>query len=194
MFLIRTPLFSSLGARTSCPHQIFFILLYHKQRIHLKEKIVADIVHPINLSLAVHREYIARINRVVDFIETHLTESLSLTILSEVACFSPFHFHRIFKGMMGETINQYIQRVRVEKAASQLQNNPLKSITEIAMDCGFSGSARFARVFREMYGMSASEWRVLKRCADSKICKQNRNPEELNSKNQKDHFPLFFLY
>jgi AraC family transcriptional regulator len=62
--------------------------------------------------------------------------------------------------MTGETLNQFIQRLRVEKAASQLIYNPKKSITEIALDCGFSGSAPFARAFKEMFQMSASEWRA----------------------------------
>ena len=61
--------------------------------------------------------------------------------------------------LLGETLNQFIQRIRIEKAGVQLINNPRKSITEIALDCGFSGSATFARAFKEAFDMSASEWR-----------------------------------
>lgn len=61
--------------------------------------------------------------------------------------------------MTGETLNHFIQRIRLEKAALQLAGNPEKSITEIALDCGFSGSAAFARAFREAFGQSASDWR-----------------------------------
>lgn len=108
---------------------------------------------------ALRDEYIARINRVIDYIESHLEDSLSLNQLSEVANFSPFHFHRIFRAMTGEPLNQFIQRLRIEKAARQLTDNPKKSITVIAFDCGFSGSAPFARAFRDYFNMSASEWR-----------------------------------
>ena len=103
-------------------------------------------------------EYVARINRVVDYIESHLTEELSLEVLAKVACFSSFHFHRIFAAVTGETLNNFVRRLRVEKAAGQLLANPGKSVTEVALDCGFSGSSAFARVFKESFGMSALEW------------------------------------
>jgi len=104
-------------------------------------------------------EYTARVNRVIDYIEANISEDLSLTELADVAHFSPFHFHRIFRGMVGETLNDFIQRIRVEKAAAKLVLNPGKSITEIAFECGFSSSSAFARSFRETYGMSATNWR-----------------------------------
>jgi AraC family transcriptional regulator len=104
-------------------------------------------------------EYAARIHRVQDYIERNLEAPLSLEELSGVAFFSPFHFHRIFRAMTGETLGQFIWRVRVEKAAMKLYSNPKLSITTIAFECGFSGSATFARAFREAFGMSASEWR-----------------------------------
>lgn len=104
-------------------------------------------------------EYTARINLVIDYITRNMDKDLSLKMLAEVANFSPFHFHRIFGAMVGENLNQFIQRIRVEKAAAQLMYNPKKSITEIALDCGFSSSATFARAFKEAFGVSASEWR-----------------------------------
>ena len=119
-------------------------------------------------------EYISRINRVIDYIETHLDRELTLKKLAHVACFSPFHFHRIFKAIVGETLNQFINRVRVQKAAAQLAANPGKSITDIAFDTGFSGSATFARSFKNHFGMSASQWRAGKKRPHSKNCKTNR--------------------
>ncbi len=104
-------------------------------------------------------EYISRINRVIDYIELNIDKDLSLEKLAQVANFSRFHFHRIFRALMGETLNRYIQRIRVERAALQLITNPKKTITEIAFDCGFSGSAPFARAFKDFFKMSASEWR-----------------------------------
>lgn len=120
-------------------------------------------------------EYIARINRVLDYIDNHLDRELSLTSLAEVACFSPFHFHRIFRAMMGEPLNVFIKRLRLERAAAQLCNLPDKPITDIALDTGFSGSAAFARAFRDFFGMSASQWRETKTEADSKIGKTDSN-------------------
>jgi AraC family transcriptional regulator len=77
--------------------------------------------------------------------------------------------------MVGETLNHFIQRIRLEKAALRLVSNPGVSITEIALDSGFSGSATFARAFRDMFGMSATEWRNRGTTPDSKIGKVERN-------------------
>ncbi len=104
-------------------------------------------------------EYKARINAVMDHIHDNLHKPLTLNELAQVANFSPYHFHRIFSSTVGETLNNFIQRLRIERAASMLIANPGKSITEIALDYGFSSSASFARLFKEMYGMSASQWR-----------------------------------
>ena len=103
--------------------------------------------------------YTARINHVIDYIEANIDKPLSLNQLADAAHFSPFHFHRIFSAMVGETLKNFLQRVRIEKAATKLLLNPKKSITEIAFECGFSGSSALARSFRETYGMTASEWR-----------------------------------
>ena len=115
-------------------------------------------------------EYAARFNRVVDHIQAHLAEPMDLETLAAVACFSPFHFHRLFHGWMGETIHGFIQRLRLERAAAQLVYNPRKPITEVALDCGFSSSATFARAFKAFHGLSASELRK-NRKAQSKIGK-----------------------
>jgi len=105
-------------------------------------------------------EYIQRINRVMDYVDTHLDGDLSLGNLAKVANFSASHFHRIFGAMVGERLNQFIGRVRAERAATRLLSNPNASITEIALDCGYSGSATFARAFRDHFEMSASDWRA----------------------------------
>ncbi len=123
-------------------------------------------------------EYISRINHVIDYIEVHIDQELSLKELAKVANFSPYHFHRIFRAITGETLNQCVQRLRLEKATHQLINNPKKTITEIALDCGFSGPTTFARLFKKSFKISASEWR-------SKATPENSKNGEVNSKNGK---------
>jgi AraC family transcriptional regulator len=132
------------------------------------------------------QEYIARINRAIDYIQTNLHAPLSLTAIAKVANFSPFHFHRIFGTQMGETLNGFIQRIRIEKAASMLVANPKKSITEIAFDCGFSGSASFARLFRNSYGMSASDWRSGGYLSFNKVSKKKSKNCKTISNNWKE--------
>lgn len=129
-----------------------------------------------------NKEYLARINRVIDAIESNLDGDLNLETLAEVANFSPFHFHRIFHALMGETLNQFIKRQRIEKAAVQLVYNPKKSVTDIALDCGFSSSATFARAFKESYGMSGSVWREGGYKAYSKNRKLERKNRQMESK------------
>lgn len=105
-------------------------------------------------------EYVARINRVIDHVQSNLEGDLSLGALARVACFSPHHFHRVFKALTGEPVGQFVKRVRLERAASHLCWAPERSVTEVAMDAGFTSPAAFARAFRERFGMSASEWRA----------------------------------
>ena len=101
-------------------------------------------------------EYRSRLNRTIDYIQNHYDEDLNLTKLAEVACFSKFHFHRIFRAMVGETLNDFVQRIRLEKSVQMLVTNLNKSITDIALDCGFSCSQNFAKLFKAHYGVTPS--------------------------------------
>lgn len=105
------------------------------------------------------KEYIFRINRVVDYIEGHLDEELSLERLAGVANFSPYHFHRIFSAFMKESLSDFIKRMRIEKAASLLLTEPEKPVSEIADYYGFNSFSVFCRNFRERYGVTAKEFR-----------------------------------
>jgi len=104
--------------------------------------------------------YVERVNAVIDHIEAHLSEDLSLATLAEVAHFSPYHFHRVFSTMVGKTLSRFITRLRVERAATLLVQHPDRAITDIAVDCGFMNPSSFARSFKESFAMSASEWRT----------------------------------
>jgi len=101
-----------------------------------------------------------RINRTIDFIQANLGSPLSLSKLSSVACFSKFHFHRIFRTVTGESVHQYVKRLRLEKAALLLLNQPDRSITDIAMACGFATPSAFSKSFKSWFSMTASQWRV----------------------------------
>lgn len=132
-------------------------------------------------------EYQARINRVIDHIEANLGRELGLGELARVACFSPFHFHRIFRALAGEPLSQFVRRVRLERAAMQLASQPHKPVTDIALDLGFSGSAAFARAFKDRFGTSASRWRDgALRAARSKGRQQHSKPGQADRKPGKD--------
>jgi AraC family transcriptional regulator len=105
-------------------------------------------------------KYEKRVNRVIDHIHGHLGEELSLTELARIAAFSPYHFHRVFRAITGETLFGFIHRTRIERTAGALVLRPRASVLEIALDHGFSSAAVFARAFRGRFDMSATEWRA----------------------------------
>ncbi|MCX7923164.1 MAG: AraC family transcriptional regulator [Clostridia bacterium] len=137
-------------------------------------------------------EYTSRINRVQDYIEANLGEELRLETLSQVANFSPYHFHRIFSTMVGEPLFQYIQRIRLEKAAFLLLANPKKSVTEISLECGFSNQASFAKAFKKYFNISASKWRTkLDNIQESKNCKVDSKIGKADSSQGKVSLDIF---
>lgn len=105
------------------------------------------------------QEYVGRINKVVDYVEKHLDDELSLDVLADVASFSRFHFHRLFSAMTGETVSNFIRRVRLERAASLLMVKNRFTIADIASMCGFSGNAVFTRAFTDYFTMSPTAFR-----------------------------------
>src|SRR3984885_10898307 len=116
-------------------------------------------------------EYSRRIDRVIDHLRENLHRPVKLGELAQVACFSEFHFHRIFGAVSGETLNQFTNRLRLEKAARLLRFSD-QSLTDIALDFGFSSSATFSRAFRAGYETTHSEYRKTGEIKKSKICKE----------------------
>ena len=118
-------------------------------------------------------EYIFRINKAMDYIEKNLGENMTLEDLARSAHFSKYHFNRIFHSMVGETPFQFIQRLRLEKAASLIPIGK-ESITEIAFKCGFSDVSIFSRNFKRHFKTSPSQYK--------KDFFENSNMSQVNSK------------
>jgi AraC family transcriptional regulator len=102
--------------------------------------------------------YHKRIKCVLVYIEEHLDEKLSLECLAKIAHFSPFHFHRIFKSIIGESLYAYQKRLRIERAAYRLMHTKAK-IIEIALDAGYESASAFTKAFRQFLGISPQEYR-----------------------------------
>lgn len=102
--------------------------------------------------------YQQRINIVLRHIEQHLDSRPDLEELARIACFSPYHFHRIFSSMVGEGVAAYIRRLLLERAAMQLGHSP-ESVTQIALGAGYDSVDAFTRAFRAHMGMLPSEYR-----------------------------------
>jgi AraC family transcriptional regulator len=108
------------------------------------------------------RTYQERILRVLVHIQQHLDDALPLEELARVACFSPYHFHRIFEGMVGESVKEHIRRLRLERAAYRLQFTD-QPVTRIAFDAGYEAHESFTRAFRAMFGEAPSQFRQSQR-------------------------------
>lgn len=104
------------------------------------------------------KSYKERMLVVLLYIQEHLSEALQLEELASLAYFSPFHFHRIFRGMIGESVHQHIRRLRLERAAHQLKFSDVP-ITRIAFDAGFEAHEAFTRAFRAMFDDSPTGFR-----------------------------------
>jgi AraC family transcriptional regulator len=99
-----------------------------------------------------------RILRVLTHIQEHLDEALDLEELAQVACFSSFHFHRVFAAMTGETIADHVRRLRLERAAMELRSGG-KQVIQVALDAGYEAHAAFTRAFKAAYGVSPAAFR-----------------------------------
>jgi AraC family transcriptional regulator len=112
-------------------------------------------------SVATLREYKQRLLRVLVHIQQHLDEALALDELATLACFSPYHFHRVFRGMTGESLMGHIRRLRLERAAAELKLSRVP-VTQIAFHAGYETHEAFTRAFRASYGLAPIQFRSAK--------------------------------
>lgn len=101
-------------------------------------------------------DYVERVNRAIDHILRNLAEPLRLQELAKAAGFSPFHFHRVFRSLLGETLSQFVKRLRLERALYLMSHAPTRPLTQVALDCGFASSSDFSRCFKQQYGLAPS--------------------------------------
>lgn len=104
-------------------------------------------------------EHQSRINEALYCIHANLSDPLEIAGLAKTACYSPYHFQRIFKQVTGESVHDYIRRSRLEWAANLLIYNPHMAIVEIAAECGFHSNAAFNHAFKSCFGCSPTLWR-----------------------------------
>lgn len=103
-------------------------------------------------------EYYKAISRVLSYMHAHLNGNSKVEKLAEIACISPYHLHRIFSAVVGETIGQYGVRLRMEYVAVQLQQHT-SSLELLADVTGYSGTPALSKAFRKFFGMTPSAYR-----------------------------------
>ena len=106
------------------------------------------------------RDYFERIRRVLEHIQRHLDDELDLAALARVASFSPHHFHRVFRGMTGESVAEHVRRLRLERAAQMLKGSR-RPVTRLAFEAGYETHESFLRAFRARFGLLPSVYRRL---------------------------------
>lgn len=106
-----------------------------------------------------------RLNRVLACLETNLDDPPSLERLADVAHYSPYHFHRMFTGMVGESLAAYVRRLRLERAAMWLARTS-RPVTDIALGSGYDSHEAFTRAFKAHFGISPSAYRRTARRGD----------------------------
>jgi len=110
-------------------------------------------------AISAHRaSYERRFRRVVDYLHENLERDLDLNHLAEIACMSPYHWHRIYQSFCGESLAATVKRLRLQRAANLLVKTS-DSIEQIAQVCGYSNLQSFTRIFSGVYGMPPARYR-----------------------------------
>lgn len=113
--------------------------------------------------------YQLKINKALDYINQHLSESIAINDVAKAATFSEFHFQRIFKSMQGESPYECISRLRLEKAIFLIKNHPHLTIGHIATECGFPSPENFSRQFKARFNISPSKLKKDKELQNSRM-------------------------
>ena len=118
----------------------------------------ADELFP-NVKIGKQKEYVAKFNQLLEYIDEHYMDELTLESIASMAGFSKFHFSRLFKQYTDFTFCDYLCYRRI-KAASELLGRSDLSITEVALNSGFPSISTFNRLFKQQLGCTPREYRT----------------------------------
>lgn len=134
------------------------------------------------------REYdYKRLNRVLTYVDQHYNEKITLQTMAELEHLSLHYFSHFFTDKIGIPFQKYLTLVRLEKAQAELAGSE-KSITEIALDCGFANVKLFNKYFKEKYGCTPSSYRdaLLAQAAD----RPDRKPLTYDESSSGDYYEM----
>lgn len=104
-------------------------------------------------------QYARRLDPVLRWLASHPDAAPDLHLLADLACLSPYHFHRVYRAMMGETVNATVQRIRMHRAAAALAGTQA-SLREVAQRAGYESDAAFNRAFGAAFGIPPGRYRA----------------------------------
>lgn len=102
--------------------------------------------------------YETRIARAIAYVERFPDKPMTLASLAEIACLSPFHFHRVFRALTGEPVRAFIERRRLEHAIGLARAG--RSWKGASAACGFASPVSFTRAFKRVFGMTPSAFNL----------------------------------
>lgn len=114
-----------------------------------------------NVNVNKHQEYVAKFGNLLEYIDTHYTEDLTLEDMADIIGFSKYHFSRLFKQYTNFTFCDYLKHRRIQ-AAEILLEQPEYSITEVALQAGFPSISTFNRIFKEYKNCTPTEFRNMR--------------------------------
>ncbi len=138
-------------------------------------------------------DYVRRILKVLIYIEEHIDEDLALEKMAAIACYSSFHFHRIFQAVVGETVHAYVKRLRMQTAAGKLRYTE-QLVTAIALDASFETPSAFTRAFKQFMGSSPRNYRGLNSAVNTMTQKLKELPMIKPDKIEKSFPDLHLLF
>lgn len=151
-------------ARQQIPHYPVVTQLI-KREVHFclrNEKTPKDALNTMaeELHKTIHRQmHTPPINRAIEYIESHLSQSLDRDTIADIVHLSPSHFSVLFKEVIGQTFTEYLTHLRIERAKHFL-GNPEYNIEQIAEKVGFSDESYFTLVFKKLTGVTPSRYRL----------------------------------
>ncbi len=117
----------------------------------------------LSLVTRVREEYLTRMEAALPRVFEPPEPADPIGFLADRLALSPFHFHRLFAALVGETPGAFVRRIRLERAARAMRDG--LSVSEAALGAGYESSQAFAKAFRAAYDLSPSEWRASGRTA-----------------------------
>ncbi|MGC9471925.1 MAG: AraC family transcriptional regulator [Bacteroidales bacterium] len=138
--------------------------------------------------------YIDRISKVIDYIEVNIDTKLRLDELADIAMFSKYHFHRIFKNITGETLNDFIKRLKMIKAYRLLKIDKAITIKELTYSLGYNSIANFSRDFKYFHGLSPLEIKSPSVVIEERVMRNDYNAPNIEYKGIEKIPDTFVLY
>lgn len=125
--------------------------------------IIISLIRSFNYSsdnVAVSRDRLNSVKNTIKYIDTHLSEPITLQMLAENAGMTPNYFSTLFKKISGITLWDYINSRRIDATMQLLKGEKQLNILEIATQCGFNNTANFNKIFKKVSGLTPKEYRV----------------------------------